>query len=166
LILKNGKYVEGYMKNKKNDMDNIDLEIFQELQKDARVSSDELSAKLNMSSTTIRRRLRTMLKEDIIRIVAIGDFSKMGMNIMIGIHMEVGVKESTNIASELAKYKEVQSLAITSGSYNVSMLCVFTSMEAFQEFMQTAISNLQGVKSVETTVFLQIIKGRFVWGAE
>jgi DNA-binding Lrp family transcriptional regulator len=147
------------------EMDELDFEIFEALQHNARLTSEELSKKLNISGT-IRRRLRKLLKENTIRIVAIGDFSKLGLTLMMGIRMEVRVDKISKITQELSKYQEIQSLAITSGCYNISMLGIFSDNNAYQKFMQNVIAKLKGIKSLETMVFLDIVKGRFIWGAE
>jgi DNA-binding Lrp family transcriptional regulator len=154
------------MKNKKTELDNIDLEIFQELQKNARVSSNELSHKLNISSTTIRRRMRMLLEDDTIRIVAIGDVRKIGFNTMAGIRLEIELKETQRVTRELAQYKEMQSIAITTGKFNISTLAIFANVQEFHDFMQNVISKIDGLISVETMVFMDIVKGRFIWGAE
>ena len=48
-------------------LDDIDLALIKELEKDARVSSDALAQSLDISSTTIRRRTRRLIQEGVIK---------------------------------------------------------------------------------------------------
>ncbi|OGO22549.1 MAG: hypothetical protein A2144_02355 [Chloroflexi bacterium RBG_16_50_9] len=152
------------MKNKRTTLDSIDLDLLQVLQEDARLTSDELARKINVSATTIRRRIRNLIRNDIIRIVAIADPKKIGLSTVVGIHLELNPRTADRAAEELARYKSVRSVSLTTGRFNCMALAVFPSTDDFQNFMRTVISNLEGLTTVETHIFLEFKKGKFIHG--
>jgi len=145
-------------------MDKTDIALIEILQKDARFTSDELAKQLHVSSATIRRRTQKLLQDDVMRIVAITDPKKIGLSTVAGIHIEFNLKNVDKGAEELARYKNVKSVSLTTGRFNCMALAVFASTDEFQNFMRTVVSNLEGLAAVETHIFLEYKKGKFIHG--
>ena len=145
-------------------MDKIDAALIEILQKDARHTSDMLAQQLQVSSATIRRRIQKLIKEDVIRIVAISDPKKLGLSTVVGIHLEFNLRSVDKGAEELARYKNVKSVSLTTGRFNCMALAVFPSTDDFQNFMRNVVSYLEGLAAVETHIFLEYKKGRFIHG--
>ncbi len=59
-------------------MDVIDKQLVQLLEKDATQSSKVLAAKLDVSAATVRRRTANLVKNNVIRLVAVVDPEKAG----------------------------------------------------------------------------------------
>ncbi len=59
-------------------LDEIDNQLINLLQRDGRASNIDLARQMGVSEGTIRRRFRNLVKEEIIRVVAIPDASKLG----------------------------------------------------------------------------------------
>lgn len=138
-------------------LDDIDRALIRELEKDARVSSDALANSLNISSTTIRRRTRRLIQEGIIKIVAIPDLKKLGFSVIVGIQMELDQKKIDYVTRELIKHPNVRSVWTITGRYNLSSMAVFKSTQEFSEFMRNVVGELDGLKSVETNIYLELI---------
>ncbi len=138
-------------------LDDIDRALIIELEKDARISSDALAKNLNISSTTIRRRTRRLIQEGIIRIVAVSDPKKLGYNVIVGIQMELEQKKIDSVAKELIRHPNVWNVWTVTGRYNMSSMAVFKTTQEFSDFMRTVVGDLDGLKSVETNIFLDLI---------
>ena len=138
-------------------LDDIDRALIKELEKDARVSSDVLAEKLNISSTTIRRRTRRLIQEGIIKIVAIPDLKKLGFSFIVGIQMELDQKKIDYVTKELIKHPNIRMVWTVTGKYNLISMAVFKSTEEFSEFMRNVVGELDGLKSVETNIYLELI---------
>jgi Lrp/AsnC family transcriptional regulator for asnA, asnC and gidA len=138
-------------------LDDIDLALIKELEKDARVSSDSLAKSLNISSTTIRRRTRRLIQERIIKIVAVSDPKKLGFNVIVGIQMELEQKKIDSVAKELIKHPNIWNVWTVTGRYNMSAMAVFRSTQEFSDFMRTVVGDFDGLKSVETNIFLDLL---------
>jgi Lrp/AsnC family transcriptional regulator, regulator for asnA, asnC and gidA len=145
-------------------MDETDSALMEILQKDAHFSSDELAKQLHVSSATVRRRTRKLIRDGVIRIVALTDPKKVGLSTIVGIMLEFNLKNLDKSADDLTQYKQVKSVALTTGRFNCTVLAFFSSTDEFQEFMRTVVSNLEGLTSVETHIFLEYKKGRFLHG--
>jgi Lrp/AsnC family transcriptional regulator, regulator for asnA, asnC and gidA len=145
-------------------LDKTDVALIEILQKDARFASDELAIQLHISSATVRRRTQKLIRDDVIRIVAITDPKKIGLSTVVGIHLEFSLKSVDKGADELARYKNVKSVSLTTGRFNCMALAVFPSTDEFQNFMRTVVSNLEGLTAVETHIFLEYKKGKFIHG--
>lgn len=141
-------------------LDDIDRALIKELEKDARVSSDVLAKNLNISSTTIRRRTRRLIQEGIIKIVAIPDLKKLGFSFIVGIQMELDQKKIDHVTKELIKHPNIRMVWTVTGKYNLTSMAVFKSTEEFSEFMRNVVGELDGLKSVETNIYLELIGSR------
>lgn len=138
-------------------LDDIDRALIKELEKDARVSSDVLAKKMKISSTTIRRRTRRLIQEGVIKIVAIPDLKKLGFSFIVGIQMELDQKKIDYVSGELIKHPNVRMIWTVTGKYNLTSMAVFKSTEEFSEFMRNIVGELDGLKSVETNIYLELI---------
>lgn len=138
-------------------LDDIDLALINELEKDARVSSDALAKNLDISSTTIRRRTRRLIHEGVIKIVAVSDPKKLGYNVIVGIQMELEQKKIDSVAKELIKHPSIWNVWTVTGKYNMSATAVFRTTQEFSDFMRTVVGDLDGLKSVETNIFLDLL---------
>ena len=145
-------------------IDKIDKSIIQILQNDGRVSSDKLARQLNVSSASVRRRIRTLVRDDIIRIVAIPELKKIGINLMVGIHIEISPKTVDIAIKELARHKAVKCVGLTTGRFNCVAIVVFSNTEEYQDFMRSVVSNIKGLINVESFIFLEFKKGCFTHG--
>ena len=67
----------------------------------------------------------------------------------------------SNIIKKLAKMPEIRWVSTTTGRFDVIALARFRSNYDFSEFMTKVLARLDGVKSSETFVCLDIKKGHF-----
>ncbi len=59
----------------------MDEQLVHLLQQDARQTSEVLAKKLNVSTTTVRRRMRKLIQSGFLRITAVVDPSKVGFSL-------------------------------------------------------------------------------------
>ena len=159
------KITRGVMMNKNNitPIDKIDRSLIEILENDGRTSSDKLARQLNISSASVRRRLRALLHEKVIKIVAITDLKKIGIDLMVAIDMEINHKTVDSAIDVLVRHEAVVSVGLTQGRFNCAMFAIFSNTDEFQDFMRTVIFNLKGLITMESYFFLEFKKGRFVY---
>jgi DNA-binding Lrp family transcriptional regulator len=80
---------------------------------------------------------------------------------MAEIHMELNKKAEKSITEYLAGFDEIKSIFFLTGRLNCRALAAFKSNDEFQKFMRTVIANIEGLNSVETHIYLEIMKGQF-----
>lgn len=140
------------------DLDDLDSQIINLLQIDGRASNIELARKIGVSEGTVRRRFRNLVKEEVIRVIAIPDPSKLGRetSALIGLKVDPALVDS--VASELAKMEEVQYSAVTTGAYDVFCRVALSSPLELSNFLRNRIGDINGVRRSETFVNLSIKK--------
>ena len=144
-------------------MDVIDQNIIRLLEDDAHKTSGEIAKHINVSSATIRRRLKKLIDSHTLRLVATVDPEKIGFPLIAGMVLQVDPKDLDRTLDFLASKPEVRWLGATTGNYNIVGLARFASTDAFFSFIKDNVSTLDKVKVIQTFVCINIRKGR--WGA-
>lgn len=143
-------------------IDELDTKLIALLQKDAQQSSEKLSKELGVSSTTIRRRIKRLTDEEVIRIVALTDPLKVGINLMATIAFDVQPEALESTAIKLSEMPEVKWAVVTTGRYDILISTAFHSTDELANFVEKKLVGLAGVKDSETFISLKVEKGRFV----
>ena len=60
-------------------MDELDRKIIALLQMDGRASNAKIAREVGVSEGTVRRRLRKLLEDDVVRVVAVPNLEKLGL---------------------------------------------------------------------------------------
>lgn len=141
-----------------NSVDSLDLALIRELEIDARQSGLELAAKLNTSPTTVRRRLQRLQNEAIIRIATIPDPLPLGYATQVTIVINVNAGKVDAVADELARYRNIQYVVVTTGRYDIFAWGVFRSQEELYDFVRTGLGSIPDLASAETMTSLKTVK--------
>lgn len=139
-------------------LDDIDSQLINLLQSDGRASNIELARKMGVSEGTIRRRFRNLVNEEVIRVVAIPDASKLGRQTSALIGLQVDPAFVDSVATSLARMDEVQYSAVTTGAYDVFCRVALNTPADLSEFLRSRIGEIEGVRRSETFVNLSIKK--------
>ena len=137
-------------------LDDLDSQLINLLQNDGRASNIELARKMGGSERTIRIRFRNLVKEEVIRVVAIPDASKLGRQTSALIGLQVDPAFVDSVATSLARMDEVQYSAVTTGAYDVFCRVALNSPAALSEFLRSRVGEIEGVRRSETFVNLSI----------
>lgn len=142
--------------------DDLDRRIILELQEDGRQTYVDVANKLGVTEGTVRKRVRHMLNDDIIKIVAVPNVRKLGYNFITITALHVAFADVTKVAGHLAEKPNVCYLTFVTGRYEFMAIIMTRSAEEFSHFMQTEIFTIPGILSGESLVNLEINKGG--WG--
>ena len=139
-------------------LDELDSKLISLLQADGRASNIELAKKVGVSEGTIRRRFRNLINDEVIRVVAIPDPSKLGRatTALIGLQIDPALVDF--VAAELAEIEEVQYVAVTTGAYDIFLWIAVGSPEELSSFLRTRVGTINGIRRTETFVNLSIKK--------
>ena len=140
-------------------MDELDTKIIQILQDDGRASNAGIARKVGVSEGTVRRRLKRLVQEEYIQVVAIPDAAKMGFESQALVGVQVDPDKIDQVADALANLGEINWVAITTGSFDVFAWATLQSAEALGIFLRTKIGTIQGVRRTETFVNLDRKRG-------
>jgi len=144
-------------------MDELDLRLISELTKDARQSSAELSRKLNVSETTIRRRIQHLEAQGIITFTAILNPAKLGYSIVAIIALEVELGKIDEVAGSLASCPNVRYVSLCTGNHDLFIGTWFHSSGELTQFVKDYLAGVPGIRKSETFVILDVKKDEVGW---
>lgn len=144
------------------NLDNIDKKLLELLQVDCKMTTKELSQKLNLSVTAVYERIKKLEREGVIgKYVAILDKSKIDKGFVVLCHIKL-YKHSRDVISEfegeVIKLSEVLECLHVSGDYDYILKICVKDMEAYREFMVTKLTTLKHIVSTHSTFMIGEVK--------
>lgn len=139
-------------------MDELDTKIIALLQGDGRASNAGIAREVGVSEGTVRRRLKRLVQEEFIRVVALLDPGKMGYSSEALIGVQVDPDKVDQVADDLAELEEVNWVAVTTGAYDIFAWAALQSAQTLGIFLRTKIGTIPGVRRTETFVNLAVKK--------
>jgi Lrp/AsnC family transcriptional regulator for asnA, asnC and gidA len=142
----------------KPGIDALDLMIIRELQSDPQQPQADIAMKLGSGATTVRRRLKRLLDEHIIRIVAIADPHALGYHIRAMIGIKVCPGKIDAVADKLASYANVHYALMTTSPYDLVAWAVFRDTDELSGFIRHELGSIEGIVSYECMLTLKVTK--------
>ena len=139
-------------------MDELDTKIVQLLQADGRASNAHIARIVGVSEGTVRRRLRRLVQDEIVKVIAVPNLGKMGYNTAALIGLQTDPGRVDDVAEAIATLEEAQYVAVTTGAYDVFTWVGLTSASELGAFLRSKIGTIPGVRRTETFVNLAIKK--------
>ena len=139
-------------------MDELDRKIIALLQMDGRASNAKIAREVGVSEGTVRRRLRRLIQDDVVNVVAVPNLEKLGYATTALIGLQTGPGKSDAVAEAIATLQESHYVAVTTGAYDVFVWAGLESAEGLGQFLRTKIGIIEGVQRTETFVNLSIKK--------
>ncbi len=143
-------------------LDSLDERIIKQLSDDAQQTSKELSQQLNVSPSTIRRRIRTLIRNGIARTVMLVDPRKIGFPLIAVIALDIENVKANQAVKKLVDYEKVKWVATATGRFDILVIGVFHSTDELSDFVQTDLASIEGLRNSETFICLQVKKGSYV----
>ncbi len=139
-----------------------DRRILAELQRDSRLTTQELADKVGMSSSAAWRRVRSLEESGIIdRYAVIVNPKKAGFGLSSIVHVSLARHEQSNVDNfvhEVLRHPEVLECFATSGEADFHLRVVVKDIDAYNAFLDDFIFRLPGVSQVRSNIVLKEIK--------
>lgn len=141
-------------------LDKYDRMILDLLQKDGRISNQDLAEAISLSPSPCLRRVRQMEEEGLIDgYVALLNARKLGLHLMafIQISMDKHTPERFEAFEEtIAGYPEVlECHLITGQSADYVLKVIVQDMDAYQQFLLQKLTRIEGVSGVQSSFVLK-----------
>ena len=147
-------------------LDRTDILILRELQKDAKLTTKELAAKVNLSPSPTFERQKRLEREGYIRkYVAVVDPIKVGNGIMVlcNVRLKHHSKEfSRQFTSVISGMEEVVECFNTSGEYDYMLKIYARDMRHYQEFILGTLGDLDCIGSLHSIFVIGEVKNSLV----
>jgi Lrp/AsnC family transcriptional regulator, leucine-responsive regulatory protein len=139
-----------------------DRRILAELQRDSRLTMQELAERTGMSSSACWRRVRSLEEAGIIdRYAVIVDARKAGFGLSAVVHVSLARHEREhvdNFIREVSGHPEILECFATSGESDFHLRVVVQDIDAYNVFLDDFIFKLPGVSQVRSNFVLKEIK--------
>jgi Lrp/AsnC family transcriptional regulator, regulator for asnA, asnC and gidA len=145
------------------EVDDLDRAIIAILQRDGRRNNSEIARALGVTETTIRKRLSSLINNDLLRIVAVATPRIADLNISAILGISVELRRLSEVARGLAKRPEIRYIGVAAGRYDIILEVFFSSNEHVVEFTTNVLGQMDGVLDVETSVILRVEKFSYEW---
>ncbi|HKJ64877.1 MAG TPA: Lrp/AsnC family transcriptional regulator [Desulfopila sp.] len=150
--------------NGTDTLDSTDSKIIQMLQKDGRLSNTFIAKQLEVSETTVRKRLNRLIEEEYIQIVAVSNPLKLGFEAVGILKIRTDITKINDVFKALEKIKPVWFVVQTTGDADIHAEFVAPSIMALNELINQHIYKIDGVISAESSLILNYIKRNYNWG--
>ena len=143
----------------KRELDKIDLIMIQELARDGRIPIVHLATKTGISQRAASARLKRIIDERIIKVVAVPalPFSKRNIRVTLGFNIKSG-HDIHKVTEKLASYPNFRSVALATGPYDIVTWAFFSSLEALSAFLRYEIGKIPGITGNETLIHMETVK--------
>ncbi len=139
-----------------------DQQILAELQKDSRVTMQELADRVGMSTSACWRRVKTLENDGVIdRYAVVVNAKKAGFGLSSMVHVSLARHEQQNVdhfVREVSRHPEVLECFATSGEADFHLRVVVEDIDAYNSFLDDFVFRLPGVSQVRSNIVLKEIK--------
>ena len=142
-------------------MDELDRKIIQILQGNGRASNARIARDVDVSEGTVRRRLKTLVQQGSIKIIALPDPEVLGYDTEALVGIQVDPDKIDEVAVLLVELKESSWVSVTTGSFDIFCWVTLPSSEELGNFLKAVVGSIPGVRRTKTFVSLSVRKRNY-----
>ena len=143
-------------------LDPVNRRIIEILQREGRCPFTVIARELGLSEAAVRSRVRRLTDAGVMDVVAVTNPLMLGFEVMalVGVQANSDIERVARVASD---WSETSYIFITSGSYDLLVEVVCEHNRHLLEVVQR-LREIDGVKSTETFMYLDMVKMTYAWG--
>jgi Lrp/AsnC family transcriptional regulator, leucine-responsive regulatory protein len=143
------------------NFDPTDLAIIEQLRANGRANNQQIAEKLGLTATTVSTRIRRMEDADLLRVVAVSDFSAHGFSVLLRISVSVDGRPVSEVAEDLGTLSEVVAAHIVTGGYDIDMFVALHDFDDLSDFLFNKLSGVKGIRTLTPAIVVDILKYQF-----
>ncbi|MFX0031668.1 MAG: Lrp/AsnC family transcriptional regulator [Candidatus Hodarchaeota archaeon] len=141
-----------------SSIDEIDKTILEILKANSRISYNEISQKVGKTEATVRRRVQKLIENGIITKFTIDYSIKNKPKTFATVKIIPDLKIIKDILRDLDKVEEITNIWRLSGDCGLLLKVELASIEDINPLIEEKISQINGIKIVETCFITDVIK--------
>jgi Lrp/AsnC family transcriptional regulator for asnA, asnC and gidA len=145
------------------EVDDLDREIIGLLQDDGRMSIQDIAKSLSSTSSTVRKRIRRLEEANIMRVVAVTDFSAAGYELLIAVGIQVENRRPEDVGLELAKLPEVFSVNLVTGISELDILVAARDFGELSHFLHDKLPKISGIAKLAPGLTVDVLRYESGW---
>jgi len=139
-------------------MDEIMKRILTILEQNARTSYTQIAKRLGISETTVRNRVKALMKEGVLKGFTVRTCpEKLGKAITAMVGVDIGGETTPEITDKLAGIKEVSDLYVITGEFDLLLRVICENISRLDEILEEIRSH-NFVEGTRTFVVLRKVK--------
>ena len=133
------------------------------LQEDGRLTVAQLARALGVTQVTARRKLKRLLADGIISVVATVDPFDVGYEtpVIIGLKVQRGKLDA--VAEQLSRLPQVRYVGASTGRVDLIIEVVTRTNQDLAAFLMNELSLIDGITDSETNLIIRIYKQSWDW---
>jgi len=143
-------------------MDQIDKKILAELQRNARLSHQELSERVGLTATPCARRVRNLEKSGVITGYSASiEESRIGFafSVFVSVRLDHQIDDRLlNFEREVSIMPEVVDCWLMTGNRDYLMRVAVSDLNEFEQFLTGRLTKVEGVASIESSIPIRRVK--------
>jgi len=144
------------------ELDEIDYKILEVLQKDGRISNQDLADRVGLSPSPCLRRVRALENRGIVRrYVALLDAVAVGCGLRAIVEIRLDRQRNAiahRFEKEILKHPQVLECYQLAGDWDYALCVAVRDLDAFREFCVNTLSKLAGVGNVNSNITMKQVK--------
>lgn len=145
------------------DIEPLDRDIIALLQEDGRMSIQDIARDLDSTASTIRKRIRRLEDANIMRVVAVTDFSAAGYELLLAIGIQVEDRRAEDVGLELAELDEVFSVNLTTGTHDLDILVAARDFQQLSKFLHEDLPRIKGIGNLTPGLTVDVLRYESGW---
>lgn len=144
-------------------LDEISKRIIEELQVDGRRPYGAIGKAVGLSEAAVRQRVSRLTQAGVIQIVAVTDPMQVGLfrQAMMGLKVDGPLEP---VADALAAMDETAYVIFCAGRFDLLCEVVCSDDTQLLELVSNHVRTIEGVRDVETMIYLKLRKQSYQWG--
>ena len=143
-------------------LDKIDKRILLELQRDGRVSHQELSEKVGLSATPCSRRIRKLEQSGVIKgYAAMVDEAQLGFGFSVFVSVRLDHQTDDRLQTfedEILHLPEVADCWLMTGNRDYLLRIALADLTEFERFLTGTLTKIPGVNAIESSIPIRRVK--------
>lgn len=146
-------------------LDQLDRLVVAALQADGRRAFASIAEELGVAESVVRYRVQRMERSGILQVVGIADPLKLGFDLMALVGVRVVSGSLRAVSASIAALPETSYVASVAGQFDLFVELVCRDTVHFRTVLMDSLQSIDGVKSTESFLILEIHKMAYGWGA-
>jgi Lrp/AsnC family transcriptional regulator for asnA, asnC and gidA len=147
----------------RHHLDPTERRMVELLQEDGRLSIVRLAKALGVTEVTARRKLRRLLGDGIIQIVATVDPFDVGYETPVIIGLKVQRSKLDKVARRLSELPQVRYVGASTGRVDLIVEVVVKTNQDLADFLMDNLGSMDGITDSETNLIVKIYKQSWSW---
>jgi len=140
-------------------VDELDKKIIKMLEEDGRRPFTDIAKKLKLSESTVRKRVLALQKNGVIKRFTVEvDPTKLGLNTIAIVGVDVDPTELLKAAQKLCDFKEIRYVATSTGDHMIMTEIWTKDGRELTKVISEKIGTIEGVKKICPAIILEKMK--------